>query len=189
MAVSVPLLNLTRSSRDGSRVAQPAHREEARHPRGSRMPPYEPGRGVTPTEQRGAHMGDRSMAMSTTRRGGEMATTGVERRAHRARQEPHTRYTSLMHHCTVENLRACFESLDAQKAIGVDGITKAMYGQDLEANLQGLHDRLHQMSYRPQAGATGRDSQGGRPDASPGNQLCGGQDRPGDDASRAGRDL
>ena len=79
-----------------------------------------------------------------------MATTGVERRAHRARQEPHTRYTSLMHHCTVENLRACFESLDAQKAIGVDGITKAMYGQDLEANLQGLHDRLHQMSYRPQ---------------------------------------
>jgi hypothetical protein len=29
------------SSKDGSRVAQPAHREETRHPRGSRMPPYE----------------------------------------------------------------------------------------------------------------------------------------------------
>ena len=78
-----------------------------------------------------------------------MATTGVERIAHRARQEPQTRYTSLMHHFTVDNLRACFESLDAKKATGVDGVTKAMYGQDLEANLQDLHRRLHQMSYRP----------------------------------------
>jgi RNA-directed DNA polymerase len=54
-----------------------------------------------------------------------------------------------MHHFTVDNLRACFESLDAKKAVGVDGVTKAMYGQDLEANLQDLHRRLHQMAYRP----------------------------------------
>ena len=72
------------------------------------------------------------MATSTTRRGGEMATTGVERIAQRARQEPHTRYTSLMHHFTVDNLRACFESLDGKKATGVDGVTKAMYGQHPE---------------------------------------------------------
>jgi retron-type reverse transcriptase len=78
-----------------------------------------------------------------------MATTGVERIAHRARQAPHTRFTSLMHHFTVDNLRACFASLDAKKATGVDGVTKAMYGQDLEAHLQALHQRLHQMSYRP----------------------------------------
>jgi RNA-directed DNA polymerase len=89
------------------------------------------------------------MATSTTPRGGRETTTGVERIAHRARQEPQTRYTSLMHHVTVENLRACFESLDAKKAVGVDGVTKAMYGQDLEANLQDLHRRLHQMAYRP----------------------------------------
>lgn len=54
-----------------------------------------------------------------------------------------------MHHVTVANLRACFESLDAKQAIGVDGITKALDGQDLEANLQGLHQRLHRMAYRP----------------------------------------
>lgn len=89
------------------------------------------------------------MATSTTPRGGRETTTGVERIAHRARQEPHTRYTSLMHHFTVDNLRACFESLDAKKAVGVDGVTKAMYGQDLEANLQDLHRRLHQMADRP----------------------------------------
>jgi group II intron reverse transcriptase/maturase len=55
-----------------------------------------------------------------------------------------------MHHFTVDNLRACFESLDGKKAVGVDGVTKARYGQDLEANLQNLHRRLHQRSYRPQ---------------------------------------
>lgn len=79
-----------------------------------------------------------------------MATTGVERIAQRARQEPHTRYTSLMHHFTVGNLRACFESLDGKKATGVDGVTKAMYGQHLEDNLQALHQKLHQRAYRPQ---------------------------------------
>jgi RNA-directed DNA polymerase len=79
-----------------------------------------------------------------------MATTGVGRIADRARQEPQTRFTSLMHHFTVDNLRACFDSLDWNKAVGVDRVTKAMYGHNLEANLQELHRRLHQMSYRPQ---------------------------------------
>src|SRR5262249_49422176 len=68
----------------------------------------------------------------------------------RARQAPQTRYTALMHHFTVDNLRACFEALDGSKAPGVDGVTKAMYGQHLEATLQVLHAKLHRMSYRPQ---------------------------------------
>ena len=89
------------------------------------------------------------MATSTTPRSGQKTATGVERIARRARQEPQTQYTSLMHHFTVDNLRACFESLDGKKAIGVDGVTKAMYGQNLEGNLQALHQKLHQMSYRP----------------------------------------
>ena len=32
-----------------------------------------------------------------------------------------------MHHFTVDNLRACFDSLDGKKAVGVDGVTKATY--------------------------------------------------------------
>lgn len=54
-----------------------------------------------------------------------------------------------MHHCTVANLRPCFVSLEGKKATGVDGVTKTMYGQHLAANLQDLHRKLHQMSYRP----------------------------------------
>lgn len=136
-------------STDGSRAAQPVNREETRWSMGSRMSPYERGSGVTPTEQRGAHTTARSMATPSTPRGGPSATTGVERIANRARQEPQTRYTSLMHHFTVDNLRACFEALDGTKAPGVDGVTKAMYGQNLEANLQALYQKLHRMSYRP----------------------------------------
>jgi retron-type reverse transcriptase len=55
-----------------------------------------------------------------------------------------------MHHFTVDNLRACFAALDGTKAPGVDGVTQAMYAQRLEANLQALHQKLPQRSYRPQ---------------------------------------
>jgi group II intron reverse transcriptase/maturase len=56
-----------------------------------------------------------------------------------------------MHYYTVENLQACFEALDGRKALGVDGVSKAEYGQNLEENLRELHRKLRQMSYRPQA--------------------------------------
>ena len=82
------------SSKEGGRVAQPAHREETRRSMGSRMSPYERRREVTLTEQRGTHAVDRSMATPPTPRGGPAATTGIERIASRARQEPQTRYTA-----------------------------------------------------------------------------------------------
>src|SRR5688500_14724808 len=74
------------SSMDGSRVAQPANRKEARWPMGSRISPYERRHGVMPTEQRGAHPTARSMATPPAPRGGRMAKTGIERRASRARR-------------------------------------------------------------------------------------------------------
>ena len=80
-----------------------------------------------------------------------MALTGIERIAQRASSQPGSEFTTLMHHYTVENLRPGFEVLDGKKAPGVDGVTKAEYGQNLEDNLRELHRKLHQMSYRPQA--------------------------------------
>ena len=134
----------------GGRAAQPAHREDARWRIGSRMPPYERGRGVTPAEQRGAHGATDLRATPSTRRGGTTATTGIEFIARRARREPGATFTALMHHFTVENLRACFEALDGTKAPGIDGVTKGVYGQHLEDHLQALHRNLRQMAYRPQ---------------------------------------
>jgi group II intron reverse transcriptase/maturase len=79
-----------------------------------------------------------------------MVATGIERIAERADRESGTAFSALMHHYSVENLRACFQSLD-NKAPGIDGVTKLEYGQNLEENLQALYQKLSQMSYRPQA--------------------------------------
>jgi RNA-directed DNA polymerase len=40
--------------------------------------------------------------------------------------------------------------LQGNKAVGVDEVTKSMYAEDLEANLQDLSARLKRMGYRPQ---------------------------------------
>jgi len=103
-----------------------------------------------PAEQRGAHGVKDSRATPSTHRGGATATTGVEAIARRARREPGATFTALMHHFTVDTLRVCFEALDGTKAPGVDGVTKAMYGEHLEDNLQRLYQQLRQMAYRPQ---------------------------------------
>jgi RNA-directed DNA polymerase len=113
------------------------------------MSPDERRSGVTPAEQRGAPSADHAMATSSTRRGGATTTTGIEWRAQRARSQPATLFTALMHHCTVDNLRACFEALDGTKAPGVDGMTTATYGQHLERHLHTRHTQRHQLSSRP----------------------------------------
>ncbi len=70
----------------------------------------------------------------------------------KARKEPDLVFTSLYHHITdVDNLRACYGSLEANKATGVDGVTKQQSGRDLESNLEDLSERLGRMSYRPGA--------------------------------------
>lgn len=47
------------------------------------------------------------------------------------------------------SLKECFNMLDGKKAIGVDGITKDMYRQSLEENLEDLVARMKRMAYRP----------------------------------------
>jgi len=50
--------------------------------------------------------------------------TDLIRIGQKARKDPREVFTNLFHHVyDVENLRACFDSLDAHKATGVDGIT------------------------------------------------------------------
>jgi group II intron reverse transcriptase/maturase len=78
-------------------------------------------------------------------------STDLTRIGERARKEPGLVFTSLYHHVTdLDNLRDCYEALDGDKAVGVDGVTKEQYGENLEENLQSLSDRLKRMGYRPQ---------------------------------------
>ena len=51
--------------------------------------------------------------------------TDLTRIGEKARKEPDFVFTSLYHHISdVDNLRACYDSLGARKATGVDGVTK-----------------------------------------------------------------
>ena len=77
-------------------------------------------------------------------------STDLRRISERARKEPGLVFTSLYHHVTdVDNLRACYDALPKDRAVGIDGVTKEEYGEDLESNLRDLSARLKRMGYRP----------------------------------------
>jgi RNA-directed DNA polymerase len=68
-----------------------------------------------------------------------------------ARGRPGAKFTTLMNHIyQPERLQAAYLALKRDAAAGVDGQTWASYGQDLQANLLDLSDRLGRGGYRPQ---------------------------------------
>jgi len=78
-------------------------------------------------------------------------STDLTRIGQKARRVPDLVFTSLYHHVVdVDNLRACYDTLKANKATGVDGVSKEQYGKNLAQNLQNLSQRLKDMKYRPQ---------------------------------------
>jgi RNA-directed DNA polymerase len=77
--------------------------------------------------------------------------TVLSRIAYLSAQNPAQVFHSLMHHFNEGSLQRCFEKSDGKKAIGVDGINKAKYGENLQANLKDLVTRMKRMGYRPQA--------------------------------------
>ncbi len=60
-------------------------------------------------------------------------------------------FTHVIHHINEESLRACFHELDGKKAIGIDGVDKANYGEKLDENLRDLMGRMRRMAYIPGA--------------------------------------
>ena len=75
----------------------------------------------------------------------------LDRISVQARAHPALVLPSWSHHMAdIEPLRTGFRLLQGNKAVGVDEVTKAMYAEDLEANLQDLSARLTRMGYRPQ---------------------------------------
>jgi hypothetical protein len=67
-----------------------------------------------------------------------------------AREEPQTRFTSLMGLLyDPEGLRESFGRQDGRKAPGVDGIGKDDDGQGAEARLMDLSERIRRLGYRP----------------------------------------
>ena len=70
----------------------------------------------------------------------------VNQAAHKDRR---TQFTALLHHVDAASLRRAFGRLKRDASAGVDGETVASYEQNLEANLEGLRERVHTGRYRP----------------------------------------
>ena len=70
--------------------------------------------------------------------------------AERARREPQARFHSLAHLIDPASLRRAFHRQRPGAAVGVDGVSKADYEQDLEVRLRALHERLRSGRYRHQ---------------------------------------
>lgn len=78
------------------------------------------------------------------------ASIGLRGVREAARRDRRARFTSLLHHVTVETLRESFYSLKKRAAPGVDGQTWQEYREGLEGRLADLCDRVHRGSYRAQ---------------------------------------
>jgi RNA-directed DNA polymerase len=74
---------------------------------------------------------------------------GLVRVTEAARRNP-GELRSLAHHVDVAALRRAYNRVRKNAAVGVDGVTKEEYGENLECNLRDLHQRLKSMQYRHQ---------------------------------------
>lgn len=69
----------------------------------------------------------------------------------RARNHPDTVFNNLGHVLTVDLMRKAYQELSGNKAVGVDKVTKAAYGEALDENISNLLRRIRRKQYRPKA--------------------------------------
>ncbi len=83
---------------------------------------------------------------------GEMMATTLARISQLSsenRENPDFRFISLMHIIDKRMLAECHASMDGEKAVGIDGITKKDYAENLNENLDNLLDRMKRNAYKP----------------------------------------
>ena len=77
----------------------------------------------------------------------ESVTQALDRIRQAARSGKGEKFTSLFHHISPEMLMTAYYALSRKAAAGVDGMTWAEYGQNLEVRLLDLHDRVQRGGY------------------------------------------
>jgi RNA-directed DNA polymerase len=78
----------------------------------------------------------------------ESVSQALDRIRQVAKANKKERFTSLLHHISVDLLRVSFHALKRDAAPGVDGLIWQDYEVDLESNLEDLHRRVQRGAYR-----------------------------------------
>ncbi len=79
---------------------------------------------------------------------GDDVPSGLERVREVARRDKQAQFTALLHHVTMSLLYKAYFDINPKAAVGTDGVTWAAYGQDLDANLKDLLQRVHNGAYQ-----------------------------------------
>jgi RNA-directed DNA polymerase len=116
------------------------------------VPPKSPNEAGSPAEE---VMEGRSPAKGNTEEQNASRTlrrtdapSALDRVREATRRDRKRKFTALLHHVTVDRLRAAYLALHRKAAAGVDGVTWDEYGRDLEKHLADLHGRVHCGAYR-----------------------------------------
>lgn len=78
-----------------------------------------------------------------------ITNTKMNRIAWLSKQDSKKKFDCLMHLFNYESLIECFQELDKNKAVGIDGVNKMVYATNLYGNIEELITRMRNMAYRP----------------------------------------
>lgn len=140
-----------RQSREGDEPQAVAHASE--ESRALVVPEKPANSEVTPEESvegRGAANGKRAERNTLRAQDRQSVHTHLLRVGERAKANKQEQFTNLLSHIKLPLLREAYHRLKKNAAAGVDGETWAGYGEDLDARLMDLQDRVHRGSYHPQ---------------------------------------
>jgi RNA-directed DNA polymerase len=101
-------------------------------------------------EQRAVTKGNADQQSTRRAQERESVSQALGRIRQAAKQRKKEKFTTLLHHISVELLRLSFFEIKKDAAPGVDGLTWQDYESDLDRKIDDLHDRVQRGAYRAQ---------------------------------------
>jgi RNA-directed DNA polymerase len=101
-----------------------------------------------PVEPRAGTKGNAGQQSTCRAQSRKNVSQALERIRQAAKARKKEKFTSLLHHISIELLDDAFSELKENAAPGIDGLTWREYELNLERNLEELHARIHRGAYR-----------------------------------------
>jgi RNA-directed DNA polymerase len=101
-----------------------------------------------PVERRAETKGNAGQQSTYRAQSRVSVSQALERIRRVAKERKKEKFTSLLHHISIDLLVEAFSELKQDAAPGIDGLTWRDYRQNLERNLEDLHARVHRGAYR-----------------------------------------